>query len=43
MLKGGTVSLELKENRLQRGKHALKILVTDLCGNEADETREFSY
>ena len=43
MLKGGTVSLELREDRVRRGKHTLKILVTDLCGNEADETRDFSY
>ena len=43
MLKGNTVSLELKETRIRRGKHQLKILVTDNCGNESSETREFSY
>ena len=43
MLKGSTVSLELKEARIRRGKHQLKILVTDNCGNESSETREFSY
>ena len=43
MLKGSTVSLELKEERIRRGKHQLKILVKDNCGNESSETREFSY
>ena len=44
MLKGGTVSLELKPERVSRGKkHEIKVIVTDICGNEAYETREFSY
>ena len=43
MLKGSTVSLELKEELIRRGNHQLKILVTDNCGNESSETREFSY
>ena len=44
MLKGGTVSLELKPERVSRGKkHEIKVIVTDICGNEAYEPREFSY
>ena len=44
MLKGGTVSLELKPERVTRGRqHEIKILVTDNCGNEAYETQQFSY
>ena len=44
MLKGSTVSLELKPERVSRGrKHEIKIIVTDYLGNEANETQEFSY
>ena len=44
MLKGSTVSLELKPERVSRGrKHEIKIIVTDYLGNEAYETQEFSY
>lgn len=43
MLKGDVISLELKENRLKRGKHEINVTVTDICGNEASETRTFSY
>lgn len=43
MLKGDVISLELKENRLKRGKHEIDVTVTDICGNEASETRTFSY
>ena len=43
MLRGGVVSLELKENRVRRGSHMLTLTVTDVCGNEATESRTFSY
>ena len=43
MLRGSTVSLQLKPERLRRGKHEIKVTVTDICGNEASETREFVY
>ena len=43
MLKRDVVSLELKEDRLKRGKHRIEVFVTDICGNESHETREFSY
>jgi hypothetical protein len=43
MLRGSIVSLELKPERLRRGKHEIKITVTDICGNEAYETQEFTY
>ena len=43
MLRRDIVSLELKEDRIRRGKHEIKILVTDNCGNETCEIREFSY
>jgi murein DD-endopeptidase MepM/ murein hydrolase activator NlpD len=44
MLKGSTISLELKPERVSRGrKHEIKIIVTDNCGNEAYETEQFSY
>ena len=43
MLRGNTVSLQLKEERLRRGKHQITIQVTDNCGNEAYETRDFTY
>ena len=43
MLRSGIVSLELKENRVRRGKHTIRIIVTDNCGNERHETRDFIY
>ena len=44
MLKGSTVSLELKPERVARGrKHEIKIIVSDYLGNEAYETQSFSY
>ena len=43
MLKRDIVSLELKEDRLKRGKHRIDVFVTDICGNESHETREFTY
>lgn len=43
MFKRNIVSLELKEDRVRRGRHEIKIIATDNCGNEACETREFSY
>lgn len=43
MLKRDIVSLELREDRIDRGKHEISIRVTDNCGNESYETREFSY
>ena len=43
MLRRDVVSLELKENRVPRGNHTLAITVTDLCGNEAYDSRTFSY
>lgn len=43
MYKRDIISLELKENRLERGKHAITVTATDLCGNEAHETRTFSF
>ena len=43
MLRRDIVSLELKEDRIDRGMHEISIRVTDNCGNESYETREFSY
>ena len=43
MLKRDIVSLELKEDRVKPGKHTLTISVTDNCGNEAYESRDFTY
>ena len=43
MLKRDIVSLELKEDRLKRGKHRIEVFVTDICGNESHESREFTY
>lgn len=43
MLRSGVVSLELKENRVRRGKHTIEVTVTDNCGNERKEKRTFSY
>ena len=43
MLRSGTVSLELKDDRIRRGRHTIKITVTDNCGNESYATRTFNY
>lgn len=43
MLKGDIVSLELKDDRINSGDHTLTIYITDNCGNEAYETRTFTY
>ena len=43
IFRGGVVSVELKPERIRRGEHAIKIIATDICGNEAYETREFNY
>ena len=43
MFRNGVVSVELKPERIRRGKHAIQIIATDICGNEAYETREFNY
>ena len=43
MLKRDVVSLVLDEKRVSRGKHEIKIIVTDICGNQAYETRTFTY
>lgn len=43
MLRRDIVSLELKEERIRRGRHTITISVTDICGNETLETRDFSY
>lgn len=43
MLKRDIVSLELKEERLNRGTHEIKITVTDICGNETHESRNFTF
>ena len=43
MLRSDIVSLELKEERISRGKHEISVRVTDLCGNEMIETRNFTF
>lgn len=43
MLRSDIVSLELKEERISRGKHEISVRVTDLCGNEMIETRSFTF
>ena len=43
MLRGSTLSLELKEDRASHGKHTITIYATDSCGNETHETRTFVY
>ena len=43
MLRSDIVSLELKEDRIDRGTHTLSIEVTDLCGNKTLETRSFTF
>lgn len=43
MLKRDIVSLELREDRVRRGKHRITLVVTDNCGNETHETKEFTY
>lgn len=43
MLKGSTVSLELKESRLRRGQHEIRLTVTDRCGNVTVETQRFTF
>ena len=43
MLRSGTVSLELRDDRIRRGRHTIKITVTDNCGNESYATRTFNY
>ncbi len=42
LLKRDIVSLELKRERVRRGEHTIKVSVTDVCGNEATETRTFT-
>jgi len=43
MLKRDIVSLQLKESRVKRGKHTISVRVTDHCGNETYESREFTF
>ncbi len=43
MLKGSTVLLELKETRVRRGQHEIKLTVTDRCGNVTVETQRFTF
>ena len=43
MYKRDVVTLELKEDRVNPGKHTLTIYATDICGNEAYETRSFAF
>ena len=43
MLKRDIVSLELDEKRIGRGNHEITITVTDICGNEANESRKFTF
>ena len=43
MYKRDVVTLELKEDRVNPGKHTLTIYATDICGNEAYETRTFAF
>ena len=43
MLKRDIVSLELREDRVRRGKHRITLVVTDNCGNETHETKDFTY
>jgi len=43
MFKRNRVTLELKPDRLSRGRHELTLIMTDYCGNESIETRSFTY
>ena len=43
MYKRDVVSLQLKEDRVQPGKHTITLYAEDLCGNEAYETKEFTF
>lgn len=43
MLRRDIISLELKEERVGRGKHEISVWATDLCGNERLETRSFTF
>ena len=43
MYKRDVVWLELDEARLGRGKHTLTITAVDICGNEAYDTKEFTF
>lgn len=43
MYKRDIVTLELDEARLGRGKHTITLTAVDQCGNEAYETREFTF
>ena len=43
MLRRDIVSLELKEDRIGRGNHEIRIRVNDMCGNETLETRSFTF
>ena len=43
MLKGSVLSLELKEDRIDRGRHTIVVRATDLCGNETLVTKEFTF
>ena len=43
MYKRDIVSLELTESRLGRGKHTITIAAVDQCGNEAYDTKEFTF
>ena len=43
LFKRDIVSLELRENRLRHGNHTLTLTLTDYCGNESTQSRDFSY
>ena len=43
MLRGAVLSLQLKEDRLKRGRHTITVYATDLCDNESQETSVFIF
>lgn len=43
MYKRDIISLELKEERIPKGKHHITVSAVDLCGNEAYESRDFTF
>ena len=43
MYKRDVVSLELKEDRVSPGNQTITVYAGDRCGNEAYETKEFTF
>ena len=42
-LKGSRISVNLKNEGIERGRHDVKVIVTDNCGNRYEENRELVY